>query len=142
MTPSIYWSIRSLPVFYSAQLATAISRGAGALPAIRDGEWPEEPEGGDSWDLSGVPEWLRYILVVDDLHEFGLRAVTKRRAPLQRGRRAEWFPSTTLFVKTIPERELDDPLDTNSSRSMGTGLIEELSEHSSAQRNKKDSISS
>ena len=99
ITPSIYWAVRSLPSFYTQQSALAEASGAGTLMQVEVAEWPDEPDGdGSSWDLSGLPEWLRHIFLLDDLHEGGLRDITGRRRSLARAKRPEWFPAASLMV--------------------------------------------
>mmetsp|Transcript_21347 Transcript_21347/g.30525 ORF Transcript_21347/g.30525 Transcript_21347/m.30525 type:complete len:308 (-) Transcript_21347:162-1085(-) len=127
LTTSIYWAIRSLPSFYAPLLARAAQQGETPLRAVDDGEWPDEPSGEDSWDLSAIPEWLRYILVVDDLHDYGLAGISSRRVQDGRRSRRRWFPPAQLYIETIPERELDDPPDSWDSEHSYSGIIEELS---------------
>ena len=131
ITPSIYWAVRSLPSFYARQIIVAEASGAGPLLRVAENEWPDEPDeqegDGGSWDLSGLPEWLRYILLLDDVHESGLRDITGRRRSSVRAKRPEWFPAASLFVESIPERELDDPPDGQSEGSCEGGRIQEMS---------------
>ena len=127
VTPSIYWAIRSLASFYSAQISLAQSDGLPSLLEIEEEEWPDEPSGEDSLDLSGLPDRLRFILLLDDLHLPGLHGISERR--LQRGRpgRTPWPPMVQMWIETIPERELDDPPDSEGSSSDNEGLIVEFS---------------
>ena len=38
---------------------------------IYEEEWPDEPSD-YSWDLSSIPEWLCFIISLDQLHAYGL----------------------------------------------------------------------
>ena len=127
LTISIYWAIRSLEVFYNAQISQAVAGGAPNLQDIHEEEWPDEPEGEDSWDISGIPEWLSYILTLDHLHVYGLTDITTRRAPRTRHRKIRWFPPAHLHIEIIPQRELDDPPDSDEETDSFCDLIVELS---------------
>ena len=127
VTPSIYWAIRSLPVFYSSMIAGAIQRGADPIDVVQDEDWPEEPEGRVSMDLSELPEWLMYILSLDELHQQGLSSITTRRVSLKQPDRVRKKFPHHFFIESIPVRELDDPPDSDEPSSGTTGIIEELS---------------
>jgi hypothetical protein len=75
VTPSIYWAIRSLASLYSAQISLAQSGGLPSLSEIEEEEWPDKPSGEDSLDLSRLPDWLCFILLLDELHLPGLHAI-------------------------------------------------------------------
>jgi hypothetical protein len=112
--------------FYAAAFNQSASTGDIGAEAIDDGERPEEPEGEDTFDLSMIPQWLRYILMVDIVLEWGLDGVT----------RGVWSGQCTvevqyelrrLFIEEIPTRELDDPPDSEATDSCRSGIIEEFS---------------
>jgi len=128
LTLSIYWAVRSLPVFYAPILAQAMQNGEVPLPLVDDEDWPDEPsEGDDDGDLSGLPEWLSYILTLDDLHEQGLSDITRRRVQVSGRRRRRLIPPAQLYIDDIPVRELDDPPDSRDLDSGCSGITEELS---------------
>lgn len=142
VTMSIYWAIRSLTTFYSEQIALATQSGLPTIQEPEEDEWPDEPDDDEDEDLFNLPEWLQYILVVDDLYERGLQEISGRRMPRGRTRRAQWFPPAHLFIETIPERELDEPPDSELSGSEDAGLIVELSVPNIVNIKIEDTISS
>jgi len=61
LSPSIYWSIRSLSTFYAAEIRRAERAGALSLADIVDDEWPPPPTGEENYDWWWVPDWLRIL---------------------------------------------------------------------------------
>jgi hypothetical protein len=113
--------------FYAAAfLSVSGPTGAIGTEAIDDGEWPEEPEEGDMFDLSMIPQWLRYILLVDNVLEWGLDSVTSRVWSGQCTAEVR-YELRGLFIEDIPTRELDDPPDSEATDSCRSGIIEEFS---------------
>ena len=112
------------------------------MQPIEEEEWPDEPTGEDSVDLSGLPDWLSYILVLDDLHQRGLQDISGRYTPRGRVRQARWYQPRDLCVSTIPVRELDDPPDSEGTDGVSAGIIEELSEFTIAGTINEDNKSS
>jgi hypothetical protein len=141
ITRSIYWAIRSLPSFYQTQIALAQRHGPFRLQEPDDEEWPDEPTGDDIGDITNLPGWLGYLLVLDDLFDHGLLDISGRRIQRGRPRRSRWFPTARQYVETIPERELDDPPD-SGSESDGDDLIVEMSVPENVNTEKEDYLSS
>jgi hypothetical protein len=105
-------------------LAVAVDNGAPEIPEIYDGEWPDEPTGEDNIYPVDCPDWLYYILELDDLHAPGMQDITTRRAPQGPRRRLRWFPPEQLYIETVPVRELDDPPDGDGDSSSGELIVE------------------
>mmetsp|Transcript_7234 Transcript_7234/g.10503 ORF Transcript_7234/g.10503 Transcript_7234/m.10503 type:complete len:666 (-) Transcript_7234:216-2213(-) len=49
VTPSVYWAVRSLEMFYDDNITSATAGGLQPLPVIYEEEWPDEPTGDDSY---------------------------------------------------------------------------------------------
>ena len=132
LSPTIYWTIRSL-----RSLAEFTSRnGASRSVYSEEEEWPDPPQGEDNYDMTVLPTWLSAFLTLNNLLAWGLRG--RRNAPERRRRQAlQFHVSLALPVAEIPQRELDDPpdwrvrgwgdSDGDSESSSFNGLIEELS---------------
>ena len=141
ITRSIYWAIRRLPSFYQTQIELAQRHGPFRLQEPDDEEWPDEPTGDDIGDITNLPGWLGYLLVLDDLFDHGLLDISGRRIQRGRPRRSRWFPTARQYVETIPERELDDPPD-SGSESDGDDLIVEMIVPDNVNTEKEDYLSS
>mmetsp|Transcript_16552 Transcript_16552/g.23601 ORF Transcript_16552/g.23601 Transcript_16552/m.23601 type:complete len:549 (+) Transcript_16552:2780-4426(+) len=126
LDPSIYWAIRSLPVYYEDIIIEAHQQGAPPMIDLHEEEWPDPPEGEDNYDSTQYPYWLIFILNLDKVHEWGLHNITSRRA-LRQKRKIIWMMPDRLYLKEIPVRELDDPPDSSGlGSSGGENLIEEI----------------
>mmetsp|Transcript_7588 Transcript_7588/g.11005 ORF Transcript_7588/g.11005 Transcript_7588/m.11005 type:complete len:844 (+) Transcript_7588:228-2759(+) len=131
LSSSIYWYVRSLPTFYAAEIRRAERMGAPLLKDIDDDEWPPPLTGGETYDWSGIPDWLCVLVNMDNLHDWGLHGIRTRETGLRGATSVErGFLLRDLYVEEIPQRELDDPADlrvfedTGDSRT--SGIIEEL----------------
>ena len=79
LSPSIYWSIRSLSYFYADSIWQAEQEGAPRHGSVDDAEWPDPPSGEDTYDWSLVPNWLYDLLNMENLHDWGLRDIRTQR---------------------------------------------------------------
>jgi len=132
LSSSIYWAIRSLPVFYAADIREAQQQGAPPIIDLHEEEWPDPPDREELGDGQIYPDWLVFIL--DEVYERHLCSITTRRATLQR-RRSLWNLQK-WYVKDIPVRELDDPPD--SSEGGGSRVSNGIEELSWSQHNIED----
>ena len=108
-------------------LSRTVREGSNPIREVDDGEWPAEPDQEDSGDLSALPDWLQYLLLLDDLLEQGLTDISRRRVQAGRRKIPRLFPPAQLYIETIPTRELDDPPDDEIDAVSYSGIIEELS---------------
>ena len=86
--------------------------------------------GEDNYDWSGVPNWLQFLLTMDNIHAWGMRGERSDRDRPTGEFLSRWYNMEDLHVAEIPQRELDDPPDSWGSSREGdgsAGLIEELS---------------
>ena len=128
LSPSIYWSIRSLCYFYAASIQQAEQEGAPRHGRVDDDEWPEPPSGEDTYDWSLVPNWLYDLINMENLHEWGLRDIRMQRGCFLGGNAQRVHAMMDLYIREIPTRELDDPPDGSDGAGSENGeLIEELS---------------
>jgi hypothetical protein len=102
------------------------SAGISGLADIEDGAWPDAPEETDNFDLTLLPPWLRYILLKDNVLEWGQEGMTNR---FWTGlcSQEERYELRDFFIADIPTRELDDPPDSAEEDSFGNDVIVELS---------------
>lgn len=129
LSPSIYWVIRSLGIFYADSISHAERAGAPQMERVADDEWPDPPRGEDNYDWSLVPNWLHDLLTMEQLHDWGLRGVWAIRGCFTGGNIQRVYAIMDWYRQEIPQRELDDPPDwsANSSGSDSDGVIVELS---------------
>lgn len=76
ITKALYWAIRSLTSFYAIQIDLAQLHGAHLIQEPEEADWPDEPHGGengDITDLADLPEWLHYLLMMDNLFDQNLK---------------------------------------------------------------------
>ena len=126
LSPSIYWTIRSLPVYYEAVLQEANRAGAPPILELHDEEWPDAPEGEENFDTGMMPDWLVCILTLDNVHEWGMTEIRSFRGDRLRMRRSFWHNPGLDNWKEIPVKELDDPPDSDGDSLSGGGIISEL----------------
>ena len=131
LSPSIYWAVRSLRTYYATEIQQAERTGAVSMEEIDDDEWPPPTEGGDTYDWSGVPDWLCVLVNMDNIHGWGMRGIRTRNTGLTGiNSLARWYLLRDSYVEDIPWRELDDPPDVGVSGDIGgdrsSGIIEEL----------------
>jgi len=74
MSPLVYWAIRSLPIFYSDIITEAQRQGAPPLIELHEEEWLEPPDEEENFEGSGYPDWLVFILTLDNVNEWRLEA--------------------------------------------------------------------
>mmetsp|Transcript_16534 Transcript_16534/g.23564 ORF Transcript_16534/g.23564 Transcript_16534/m.23564 type:complete len:1161 (+) Transcript_16534:4649-8131(+) len=137
VSSSVYWAIRSLPVFYDAILKDAHRKGAPTMIELHEEEWPDPPDGADIPDNNQLPDWLIFILTLDNIYEWGLKDITWRRDDGREHRKSAWFLPESLFLQDIPWREQDDPPDsvTDTDTSGDHNIIEEISSNESIEDN-------
>lgn len=111
LSPSIYWAVRSLGYFYSDSISAAELAGEPMLSSSGDEEWPDPPLGEESYEWTGVPEWIRGLLTMEGLHDWGMRCERHQRGDLTGINLSRVHNLLELYPKEIPQRELDDPLD-------------------------------
>ena len=127
ISPSVYWAIRSLPVYYAMVMQEAHRAGAPPMIEMHDAEWPDAPDGEEQFGMEMLPDWLTFILTLDNVHQWGLAGISNRRGDSATKRRSMWYMPDRLDVQDIPVRELDDPPDWGEGEQDGDGLIVELS---------------
>jgi hypothetical protein len=95
---------------------------------VDDAEWPDPPSGEDTYDWSLVPNWLYDLLNMENLHDWGLRDIRTQRGSFIGDNAQRVHAMMDLYIREIPQRELDDPPDGSDGTGSENGeLIEELS---------------